>query len=55
MKNLTYSSAEKNLISNGYIMEFGNPLKGVRFTDGKNYAIVLRMGGSNYEILYYKS
>ena len=53
--NTTYAAAEKELISNGYKMEMGMPLTGVRFTNGTNYAFVLRMGDKNYETSYYKA
>lgn len=52
--NTTYASAENELISNGYKMEVGMPLTGVRFTNGIDYAIILRMGDNNYETSFYK-
>lgn len=51
----TYAEIEKQLISDGFKFEVGEPSMGIRFKKKKEYAIILRMGDLKFETIFYHS
>lgn len=50
----TYKEAEQALLNNGFKMNGGEPLRGVRYEGDNQFAFIIRMGAGEFETTFYK-